>query len=98
MPKYQGDNLAHNLKLVDAFVDIASEKGCTPGQLALAWVMRQGCIPIPGTKDAGRFEENWKARSVEISEEEDQRVWEVVRTYETVGDRYGPEDMARVGK
>lgn len=98
MPKLQGANLAHNLKLVDAFVDIAQDKGCTPGQLALAWVVRQGCIPIPGTKDTGRFQENWAAREVQVSDAEDERVWEVIRTYETVGDRYAPEDMSKVGK
>ena len=51
-PRFQGDNLARNLALVDRVGEIAKEKGCTPSQLALAWVLAQGddIVPIPGTK------------------------------------------------
>ncbi len=49
---------------------MAARKGCTSGQLALAWVMAQGAIPIPGTKSAARMEENFGATDVELDEAE----------------------------
>jgi len=62
-PRFSGDNLAENRKRVAAFLDLAKSKGCTPAQLALAWVHAQGedVFPIPGTKTASRIEENARA-------------------------------------
>ena len=59
-PRFQGENFQANLDLVTAVQEIAAEKGCTPGQLALAWVMAQGddVVPIPGTKRRAYLEEN----------------------------------------
>src|SRR5262249_49768684 len=62
-PRFMGDNLAKNRALVERIEAIAKEKGCTPAQLALAWLLAQGpdVIPIPGTKQIARLEENLAA-------------------------------------
>src|SRR5207302_6494588 len=59
-PRFQGENFQRNLKLVERVTEIARDKGCTPGQLALAWVLTQGqdIVPIPGTKRRKYLEEN----------------------------------------
>ena len=71
-PRFQGDNMAHNLRLVGSVDALAKAKGCTPGQLALAWVLAQGddIVPIPGTKRRAYLEENAKALSVSLSAED----------------------------
>jgi aryl-alcohol dehydrogenase-like predicted oxidoreductase len=68
-PRFQGDNFARNLDLVDQVRKLAVEKGCTPGQLALAWVLAQGddVVPIPGTKRVRYLEENAGAVDVELT-------------------------------
>jgi aryl-alcohol dehydrogenase-like predicted oxidoreductase len=68
-PRFQGDNFARNLDLVDQVRKLAAEKGCTPGQLALAWVLAQGddVVPIPGTKRVRYLEENAGAVDVELT-------------------------------
>ncbi|WP_301922537.1 aldo/keto reductase [Ferruginibacter sp.] len=71
-PRFQGDNFKKNLALVKKVEDIAQQKGCTPSQLALAWVMTQGdfLFPIPGTKHIKYLEENVGALNVEFSKDE----------------------------
>ena len=71
-PRYAGDNLAHNRALAQKVEAIAKRKGCTPAQLALAWVLAQGndVIPIPGTKQKKRLMENIGALNVKLSESE----------------------------
>jgi aryl-alcohol dehydrogenase-like predicted oxidoreductase len=66
-PRFQGDNFAKNLDLVAHVEALAARKGCTPAQLALAWVLRQGTdiVPIPGSKRTERLEEN--ARAVDVA-------------------------------
>ena len=95
-PRFQGDNFAHNLELVKRVQAMAREKGCTPGQLALAWVLAQGedVIPIPGTKRRSYLEENVAATEVTLTPEELQRVDEVVPRDFATGARY-PEEMMR---
>ena len=68
LPRFQGDNFAKNLELVDAVKRLAKEKGCTPAQLALAWVLAQGemIVPIPGTKRIQYLEENLGALRCEL--------------------------------
>ncbi len=70
-PRYAGDNLAHNRALAQKVEAIAKRKGCTPAQLALAWVLAQGndVIPIPGTKQKKRLLENIGALNVKLSDE-----------------------------
>ena len=71
-PRFQGENFQRNLDLVERVEEIAAEKGVTPGQLALAWVLAQGddVVPIPGTKRRTYLEENVAALEIELSDEE----------------------------
>ena len=68
-PRFAADNLARNLRLVAAIEALAKAKGCTPGQVALAWLLAQGSdiVPIPGTKRAARVDENIAATDVKLS-------------------------------
>lgn len=88
----------HNKKLVDEFQRLAAKKGCSPGQLAIAWVMAQNVIPIPGTKNAGRLEENFGGTNVELTKDELDEIRQVIDSVGTVGDRYNKEHMAKVGQ
>ncbi len=71
-PRFMGDNFAKNLDLVEQVRKLAADKGCTPGQLALAWVLAQGddVAPIPGTKRVSYLEENVGALSVALTTDE----------------------------
>ena len=95
-PRFQGENFQKNLKLVDALGEIADKKGCTKGQLTLAWLMAQGddIIPIPGTKKIKYLEENLGALKVKLTKEEDQEIRKAVEGAEVHGARY-PEAMAK---
>lgn len=77
-PRFQGDAFQENLKLLKTFEGIAADKRCTSSQLALAWVAKQGAIPIPGTKSISRLEENWGARAVDLSDEDMVRIRECI--------------------
>jgi aryl-alcohol dehydrogenase-like predicted oxidoreductase len=68
-PRFKGDNLARNRQLVNAIEAMAKKKGCTPAQVALAWLLAQGpdIVPIPGTKRKERLEENLHAIDVKLS-------------------------------
>jgi aryl-alcohol dehydrogenase-like predicted oxidoreductase len=72
LPKFQDENLQHNLKIVDAVIEMAKEKQCTPAQLALAWLLSLGedIVPIPGTRSIERFNENVGAINVKLSNED----------------------------
>jgi aryl-alcohol dehydrogenase-like predicted oxidoreductase len=87
-PRFQGEAFAANLRLVDAVRALAEEKGCTAGQLALAWVMAQGddVVPIPGTKRRSYLEENVGAVAVALSGDDLRRLGEIAPT--TQGTRY----------
>ncbi len=95
-PRFQGENFDHNLELVDRVRDIATEKGVTPGQLALAWVLAQGddVVPIPGTKRRSYLEENAAADDVRLEEKDLRSLDEVFPVGATAGDRY--PDMSSV--
>lgn len=71
-PRFRDENFARNLKLLDAFSAMAKAKGCTPSQLALAWVMAQGdfIVPIPGTMNLRHLEENVAAAAIRLSKNE----------------------------
>ena len=90
-PRFQGAALEVNLALVDKVTGIAAEKGCTPGQLALAWVLAQGedVAPIPGTKRVRYLEENAAAASISLSEDDLERLTDAVPRDAVAGDRYG---------
>jgi aryl-alcohol dehydrogenase-like predicted oxidoreductase len=77
-PRFQGENFKKNLELVKHIGEIAAEKKCTPGQLALAWLFAQGedIIPIPGTRRRKYLEENAAASRVKLSVEDLRRIAE----------------------
>jgi aryl-alcohol dehydrogenase-like predicted oxidoreductase len=89
-PRFQGANFQANLDLVTRVREIAAEKGCTPGQLAIAWLLAQGSdiVPIPGTKKARYLDENLGALDVVLSAEECARIDEAAPKGAAAGDRY----------
>ncbi|KAK9244499.1 NADP-dependent oxidoreductase domain-containing protein [Lipomyces tetrasporus] len=90
-PRFVGDNFDNNIKLVNTLTAVAAIKGVTAGQLALAWIVSQGGIPIPGTTNMERLEENFKALDVEITPDEARDIREAVIAANVTGDRYeGP--------
>jgi aryl-alcohol dehydrogenase-like predicted oxidoreductase len=97
-PRFQGDNFRRNLDLVGKVEEIAKEKGVTPSQLALAWVLAQGddIAPIPGTKRVKYLEENVGAVDVELTDDDLRRIEEAFPKGATAGDRY--PDMSTVNR
>jgi aryl-alcohol dehydrogenase-like predicted oxidoreductase len=89
-PRFQGENFTRNLALVDRVTELATEKGCTPAQLALAWLLAQGehIVPIPGTKKRERLRENLGAVNVRLSAEDLARLDELAPAGATAGARY----------
>ncbi|KAI4786227.1 putative aldo-keto reductase, partial [Aureobasidium sp. EXF-8845] len=96
IPKFQGQNFYSNKKIVDQIEKIAKRKGCTLAQVALAWVMTQGMIPIPGTTKSQRLEENFASRNVELTEEE-KELREILDSVQLDGGRYNEKAQAMVG-
>ncbi len=100
-PRFQGANFQANLDLVARVREIAEEKGCTPGQLALAWVMAQSTaesavVPIPGTKRIAYLEQNVAANDVQLDDKDLVRLDEAAPVGATLGDRYA--NMASIDK
>ncbi len=95
-PRFQGENFNKNLELVKKIEAIAREKGCTPSQLALAWVMAQGdfLFPIPGTKKIKYLEENIAATTILLTPKELEQIDEVFPKNAAAGLRY-PEAMMK---
>ncbi|MGW7333068.1 aldo/keto reductase [Streptomyces sp. NPDC054840] len=93
-PRFQGENFHRNLAVVDQVRRLATEKGVTPSQLALAWTLQQGAVPIPGTKRRRYLEENVAATAVTITAEELAAIDSVAPHGVASGDRYAPELMA----
>ncbi|CAI7671621.1 unnamed protein product [Penicillium palitans] len=96
-PKFQGENFYKNLAIVEELKKLATRKGCKISQIALAWVVSQGLIPIPGTTKAARLEENWASRDIELTEEEKQQMRKIIDAAKPHGSRYGPVHQAMVG-
>ena len=99
-PRFQGENFQKNLDLVARVESIAKEKDCTPGQLALAWLLAQGddIIPIPGTKRRKYLEENFGALNVKLSADDLRRIAEAAPRGAASGDRYPEHMMALINK
>lgn len=97
-PRFQGENFVRNSALVDTVKQLASEKGVTPGQIALAWTLHKGddIVPIPGTKHMRYLEENIAAASIELSDTEIAHLEEAVG--KSVGARYGEAMMKTIDK
>jgi aryl-alcohol dehydrogenase-like predicted oxidoreductase len=97
-PRFQGENFQKNLELVARVEEIAAEKRCTPGQLALAWVLAQGqeIVPIPGTKRRKYLEENAAAVEISLSEGDLRRIADAAPRGGTAGPRYPEQAMKAV--
>jgi aryl-alcohol dehydrogenase-like predicted oxidoreductase len=98
IPRFQGDNFARNLELVEGVRELAERKSVTPGQLALAWVLAQGedVVPIPGTKHVAHLEENAAASRIELSKDELAWINQVAPRGVAAGERYA--DMSSVNR
>jgi aryl-alcohol dehydrogenase-like predicted oxidoreductase len=99
-PRFQGEAFAKNLELVKEIEEMAREKGCTPAQLALAWVLAQGddIVPIPGTKRRNYLEENVGALDVSLTEEERARIDRIMPPGAATGTRYAAQQMAALDR
>ncbi|MET0226998.1 MAG: aldo/keto reductase, partial [Dokdonella sp.] len=99
-PRSQGDNFAKNLALVDKISALASEKGVTPSQLALAWLLAQDAhiVPIPGTTSSERLQENVGAAAVMLSAEELAAIEAIAPQGVASGPRYGESGMQQVNR
>jgi aryl-alcohol dehydrogenase-like predicted oxidoreductase len=105
LPRFQGENLTHNLTLVQRLEQMANSRPgpsgsgsmCTPAQLALAWLLAKGAdvVPIPGTKRVKYVEENAAAASIDLSTAEVQQLESTFTPQAAAGDRYN-EAMARL--
>ncbi|MGA2509302.1 MAG: aldo/keto reductase [Candidatus Acidiferrales bacterium] len=98
-PRFQGENFQKNLQMVSRIEQIAAEKRCTPGQLAIAWVLAQGedIVPIPGTKRRTYLDQNLKAMEVSLTPADLKRIDEIAPRGAAVGARYPEEYMSRLG-
>lgn len=91
VPRFSAENFPRNMQLVDKIKAIADRKGCTPGQLTLAWMMKQELVfPIPGTKRIEYLEENFAANDVylTLTDEEEKEMREAIEKAEVHGTRY----------
>jgi aryl-alcohol dehydrogenase-like predicted oxidoreductase len=97
-PRFQGENFAKNLALVDEVKRLAETKGCTPGQLALAWLHAQGenVVPIPGTKRRRYLEENAAAATIDLTSDDLAAIDAVAPQGVAAGERYA--DMRPVNR
>ena len=94
-PRFQGEHFARNLELLEVLRTFSKARGCTPAQLALAWLLAQGSdvIPIPGTRRSTRLDENASAASLRLSEKELAGITEALPAGVAAGTRYGSEAM-----
>lgn len=97
VPKFQGENFYKNKAIVDEIKQLATKKGCSVAQIALAWVTAQGLISIPGTTKASRLIENWASRDIELQEEELKEMRRIVDAAKPTGERFAPVFQSMVG-
>ena len=99
-PRFQGENFAKNLDLVAHLTDIAREKGVTPAQLALAWVLTRGddIVPIPGTKRRRYLEDNLAAVTIKFTEDELARIDATAPRGVAAGQRYPDAAMSSLNR
>lgn len=90
LPRYQPEHQENNENLAGAFAELAAKKGCSPAQLALAWLLAQGdnLIPIPGTKKRSKLQDNAGSVDVEVGEQDLKDIEDVLAKFPNVGDRY----------
>lgn len=94
-PRFQGENFARNLALVQHLQELAKSKGCTPAQLALAWLLtsHDNVVPIPGTSSVRRLEENAAATQIALTGQELARIDQIAPRGVAVGSRYDEQSM-----
>lgn len=100
VPRFESENLKANLVLLDALKDLANSKNATLAQIALAWILAQKdyIVPIFGTTNLQRLEENINALNISFTQEELKTVKNILDKIKIKGDRYKGEAAARVGK
>ncbi|MBT4494299.1 MAG: aldo/keto reductase [Gammaproteobacteria bacterium] len=100
MPRFQGDNLESNLSLIEQLGQLAEAKGCTPGQMGLAWLLAKSdfIAPIPGTKRISYLEENAAAADLNLSADDITTLDEMFDPAKVAGDRYVPSGMASLDR
>ena len=99
MPRYQGDNLVHNLAMVEAIGDIAAEKGVSTAVICIAWVLARGndVVPIPGCSRRTTLEDSLKALDVQLSGDDLARIEAALDASRIIGTRYPEKQMQRLG-
>jgi aryl-alcohol dehydrogenase-like predicted oxidoreductase len=99
-PRFSEENFRQNLELAERVREIAAEKGATPGQLALAWLLAQGddIVPIPGTKRRKYLEENAGAAEITLTEEDLRRIEDAIPRGSAAGERYSEQQMRSVNR
>jgi aryl-alcohol dehydrogenase-like predicted oxidoreductase len=100
VPRFAPEAMEKNRAFVDLLARVADEKGATPAQVALAWLLAQRpyIVPIPGTTKLQRLEENIGAVNVQLTADDLGRIDQAASQIEAAGDRYGPALMATVGR
>jgi len=100
MPRFQGENFRKNLELVEKIKELAAAKGCTPSQLALAWVLAQGddVVPIPGTKRVKYLDDNLGAVNVRLTADDLAQIDAILPAGAAAGSRYSAEALQVVDR
>jgi aryl-alcohol dehydrogenase-like predicted oxidoreductase len=100
VPRFDDAHWQNNQQLVNEFAEVAAQKGCTPAQLALAWVLAQGddIIPIPGTKKRKYLEENAGAADITLSKDDLKKIEDVVNRHPNTGNRYSEGALKLVNR
>jgi aryl-alcohol dehydrogenase-like predicted oxidoreductase len=98
LPRFQGEQFYKNLELLAAIQDMAVKKQVTTSQLALAWVLAKGVVPIPGTKRRKYLEENIRATEIQLSKEDLDRLEAIIPLGTPTGDRYDQAGMQAIDK
>ena len=98
MPRFQSENYAANLRLLDGYGALAAEAGCTPAQLALAWLLARGphVVPIPGTTNTEHLAENLGAADVELAPALVDKLDALINRHTVVGPRYNASTQAEI--
>lgn len=96
IPRFQGEQFYKNIELVNAIHEMSLEKGITSSQLAIAWILFKGHIPIPGTKRISNLEQNIAATGVHFTEEDTVKLESIIPLGTITGDRYDAVTMATI--
>lgn len=95
--KFQGENFHNNKAIVEKIKNLATRRGCTITQIALAWVAAQGMIAIPGTTKSARLEANFASRNIDLTKDELREMRKIVDEAKPKGNRYSAAAQSTVG-